>query len=280
MANPNIPNAEPRTPARARSGSVAVVVAGKRATGSAGRWNRTWTRTHRCGSKRPRAMHAASSPLASDTRPPVLARRVVFLWRAGQLLIDSATGTDGRPVDLSTIFTASEIRRRAIAARKCGAEADERQPVHDRDAAARCATIEKPPAADAGRCGRRLRPVLQERPAARGAVRTRRNRPPGRCPSAGACCPRAGGGRPPTTPCASGCSPRRSAESPRTWSCTRRPPPSSRPPPTRPHLRDLLVNLITSPKPTSLRDVAKDFCRHLKAAEIEAAWAAELLARA
>lgn len=199
-------------------------------------------------------------------RPPVLARRLGFRWRVGLLLLESATGVDGRPVDLNALFTAPAVPKAA------DPEREDRQAMHEtpRELEAVAATILAGKAEDSSLSKSGLHPVVQsqlaetarQESALRLALLGRVHE--GDAGASALCVKLLGtsfGGFDPKMDLY-----RQAAAKFATASYA-------------PHLRDLLANLIVSPRPTSLQACARDFCHHLQEADIEAAWAAEVHAR-
>jgi hypothetical protein len=202
----------------------------------------------------------------SVARPPVLARRLVFRWRAGQLLLESATGTNGRPVDLNVLFAVPDVNAK-------GEEREDPQAMYETpnmlEEVATAALEETAEDTNLSKSG--LRPVVQtelaEAARQEGALRLALlARVQEADAHASALCVKllgaSFGGFDPGTELYQQAAAKLATS------------------PYAPHLRDLLANLITSPRPSTLRNSAKEFCRHLEAARIETGWATELLKRA
>jgi hypothetical protein len=180
-------------------------------------------------------------------RPPVLARSVVFRWRAGYLYLEAARGTDGQRVDLNALFavpTVEEIAEEAL-----------RQTVEDPAlSSSGLHPHVQSQLAETARQERALRrallaQVLVGDTAAMCLCVKLLRTSFGGCDADGDLYQQA------STKLATV--------------------------PYAPHLRDLLATLITARRDAgAIRDAATDFCRHLAAAEIEAKWASELLGRA
>ena len=179
-------------------------------------------------------------------REPVLALRLVFRWRAGRLYIDSATGTDGRAINLGALLTVPTLEE--IAAEALGHAGED---------------------SALSRSG--LHPAVQTQLTETSRQETALRRAllgqvlAGNSAAMCLCVKLLGtafGGFDPL-----GAVYKQAAEKFATV-------------PYAPHLRDLLAAQVASPLATALRSAARDFCHHLETAHIEAEWAAELLARA
>ena len=207
------------------------------------------------------------------SRPPALASRVVFRWRAGQLIVERATGTDGRPLDLTALFGASASGIRSKGKSKGGSRSgDETEFGHEtpRSLEAVAARALDGPAEDTNLSQSNLHPSVQaelaetarQESALRLALLARVQDAD---PRASALCVKLLGtsfggfdsGQDLYTQSAA-----KFAGSP-----------------YAPHLRDLLANLILPRKPGSLRDAAVHFCTQLKTDQIETEWADDLIKR-
>jgi hypothetical protein len=179
-------------------------------------------------------------------REPVLARRLILRWSSGRLYLDSARGTDGRPVELNVLLSKPTLEELAE-------------------------TALNNPVEDTALSKSGLRPVVQaqlaETARQESALRLALLAQVLAGDSSALClCVKllgaSFGGFD-----AKGDLYQQATEKLATV-------------PYAPHLRDLVASLLASPLDSAVRTAAVAFCRHLEAADIEAAWAAELLTRA
>lgn len=181
-----------------------------------------------------------------SAREPVQALRLVLRWHAGQLYLESATGTDGRAIDLRALLTTPTLEELAEQALR-----------H--------------PAQDSALSRSGLHPAVQSQVAETSRQETALRRAllgevlHGNSAAMCLCVKLLGtsfGGYDPH-----GDLYKQAAEKLATVAYA-------------PHLRDLLTSLIASPLMTAIRGTAVDFCHHLETAGIESTWTAEQLARA
>jgi hypothetical protein len=179
-------------------------------------------------------------------REPVLARRLVLRWSAGRLYLDSARGTDGRPVDLVALLskpTAEEV-----------AEAVLRRPTVDAALSKSGLNAStKSQLADTARQESTLRLTLLSQLLAEDV-------------NAKALCIKLLGAS------FGGCDPHGDLYKQATDKLSTAQ--------YAPHLRDLLTATINNPMPSGLRSAAIAFCQLLQAADIEPEWVSQLLSRA
>jgi hypothetical protein len=178
-------------------------------------------------------------------RTPVLARLLVLRWSAGRLYLDSARGTNGRPVDLELLLAKPSLDEIA--------EAALRQPTVDRTLTkSGLRPVDQAQIAETARQESALRltllaQVLDGDVSARVLCVKLLGTSFGGCDAHGDLYLQA-------------------REKLETLSYA-------------PHLRDLLRTVISNPIPSAIRTAAIAFCQHLKAAGIEEQWAADLLER-
>ncbi|WP_171470991.1 hypothetical protein [Frigoriglobus tundricola] len=210
----------------------------------------------------------------SVSRPPVLAARVVFRWRAGQLIVERATGTDGRPLDLNALFGASVAGVKAPKGKSKGGSrsGDDTALAHEtpRSLEAAAAKVLDGPTEDTSLSHSNLHPSVQaelaETARQEGALRLALlARVQDADPRASALCVKLLGAS------FGGFDSKQDlyTQSAAKFAGS----------PYAPHLRDLIANLILPRKPGSLRDAAVHFCTQLKADQIETEWADDLLKR-
>jgi hypothetical protein len=179
-------------------------------------------------------------------KEPILARRLILFWTRGRLFLESARGTDGRSIDLVSLFIKPTLEEIADAAL--------RQPAQDTSLSqSGLQPAIQSQLAELSRQESALRmALLAQVLAGDGAARCLCVKLLGT--SFGGCDPNGNLYRQATEKLATV--------------------------PYAPHLRDLVAAVIANPIPGAVRDAAIAFCRHLEALGIETSWAAEVLKRA
>jgi hypothetical protein len=179
-------------------------------------------------------------------REPTLARRLILRWQAGRLYLDSARGIDGRSVDLQGLLTRPTLDEIAetVLARPTQDTALTKSGLH-KDVQSQLAETQRQESA------LRLALLAQILDGNSAAM----------CLAVKLLGTAFGG-----------CDPRGNLYQQATVKLETAP--------YVPHLRDLIASVIANPIPSAVRTAAVAFCQHLKAAEIEPAWAADQLTRA
>ena len=178
-------------------------------------------------------------------REPVLARRLILAWDVRRLYLESARGTDGHHVDLNVLLTKPTLEEIAEAA------------------------LSRPDDTALSKTGLNasVQTQLAETARQESALRlTLLSQVLARDPSAMCLCIKLLGTS------FGGCNPNGDLYQQATEKLATVP--------YAPHLRDIIAALIATPLPTSVRSAAVAFCQHLKAGDVETAWATELLTRA